>query len=1098
MRFSPYFLLIFFLVACKTERDPLFQVQPTTATGIDFVNELIETDSFNIVVSEYIYNGGGVGVGDFDRNGLPDLVFSGNRVSSELYLQTSPWTFQKATVPAGLDTDVWCAGVSIHDVDGNGYEDIYFSTLNLSGARDVPNLLFLNQGPAADGIPRFLEAAQIIGLADSSYCTQAAWLDFDRDGDLDCYLLNNGIEDFNRNVPKGPDTVGSGNSQDVLYRNEGVAADGLPRFTKMPISFGIKREGWGLGVAIHDFNQDGYPDIYAANDFISSDILWMNEDGMGFTDSVGAYFPHQSYNSMGVDMADLNNDGFPELMAVDMLPDDNARIKSMFADINFDRDELNIRRGYQRQYVRNVLQLNNGDGSFSDIGYLAGVAGTDWSWAPLLCDLDNDGHRDIYVTNGYPKDITDLDFANYNQNATMFGTDETRKVKVTEILRQLGGVHQPNYFFRNEGGLDFKVANPEWSSSAPTYSNGAVFVDLDLDGDLDLVTNDINGPAGVYRNYQRERQPDAAHYLRVALNGPKGNPDGLGAKLRLDLHLADEADNSAACEVQQLYHEHYRVRGYLSTVEAPVHFGLGALDCGHPPARLSVEWPDGRRQIIEQPPVDTLITLRHQDAIEGVATELIPPLRKDPGPWQSLPYAETNFNDFNFQYLLQRRYSEEGPHLAAADFNRDGLADLVVGGPAGQPVKLYMRSAETDSFLLLDNTDFAPSQAAETATLTLFDADGDGDQDLYVGNGSSEFIGRPEMLRDQFYLNEGNGRFRATELPNIPDVFTAVVLPFDAAEDGDLDLLILGRMTPGEYPASPPAYVLENQGDGNFTLRSPETFGLPKDGMFTAAVAGDFDGDGQIDLVTAGEYLPVRLHRRIGPEQFDAPQELAPAGWWQSLLAIDWNEDGDLDLFAGNLGLNGPLRASPDHPVCLRIADYDGNGSIDPIVSAYNDGVAYPVHPRNVLTRQLPNLKNQIPDFATYGRLTADQLPRAPEMEERCATEFRSLFLENRSSEGFVGDPLPNTVQLAPLRGMAMWREGRLLGVGNDHAYEVLGGHYDAGIGFVLSGRPGHWVVDRRSLPAAGDVHSIQRLYGSGFHPPMVATGGQSGIKIYY
>ncbi|MEL6355875.1 MAG: VCBS repeat-containing protein, partial [Bacteroidota bacterium] len=1075
-------------VACNQPQESLFTTLPPQQTGIDFNNELIETDSFNIVVHEYIYNGGGVGVGDFDKNGLPDLFFSGNRVSSELYLQTAPWQFKKVTQPSGLETHVWCAGVSITDIDANGFEDIYLSTLNLTGEKDTPNLLFLNQGPDENGIPHFVEAAKQVGLADSSYCTQATWLDIDLDGDLDLYLLNNGIETFNRNVPRPTDTIGRGKSLDFLYLNQGVTADGLPQFQKMPLGFGIKQEGWGLGVAVHDFNQDQYPDVYVANDFISNDILWLNQAGEGFSNTIASVLPHQSYNSMGVDVADLTNDGHPEIMVVDMLPDDNARIKSMFADINYDRDQLNRLRGFQQQYVRNVLQLNNGDGTFSDMGYLAGVAGTDWSWAPLLFDIDNDGLRDIFVTNGYPKDITDQDFASFNQNATMFGNRAARTQRLTEILKDLGGVHQPNYFFKNLGDLNFIDAGLEWNSQAPTYSNGAVFVDLDLDGDLDIVTNNINSSASVLRNQQRERDPEQSHFLRVKLIGPAKNPQGLGAKLQLNV-----------CESTQ-YHEHYRVRGYLSTVEQTVHFGVGSITkgCSAKTNELRVTWPDGKVETVYDFVLDQVIEVRYEEAstqASAVVTEV--DVSK---PHQTISYSETDFNDFNFQYLLQRKYSEEGPHLAKGDLNNDGREDLVIGGPAGQAVRIFL-STPSGGLVLHSTSTLSTTIVPETSALVIFDADLDGDLDLYIGNGSSEFVSAPDLLEDQLFLNDGQATFSLASdaLPKLP-TFSGAVVTADLEGDGDLDLFLGGRMVPGNFPQIPTSYILRND-QGKFTDVTAEIApDLRQAGMIAASCWQDFTGDGLADLVIAGDFIGVQLWvNRKGGRLERQTTDLAPIGWWRSLISTDWDNDGDLDLFAGNVGLNGPLRASSAAPVCLYADDFDDNGAIDPIITAYNGAQPYPVHPRNTLTKQLPKFKTQVPNFSSYGKLTADQLPPGSEqLVKICATEFRSGYFENDGQGHFQFIPLPNTAQLAPIRAMELSSNDTLIAVGNDYAYEVLGGRYDAGTGFQLTQTiEGSWQVDRSAISATGDVHSLIILNNGAGKTTATIIGSQKGISVY-
>ncbi|MEM1357334.1 MAG: CRTAC1 family protein, partial [Bacteroidota bacterium] len=733
MRTLIFLLLLALCYGCGPSENTLF----TPIAGIDFANTIPENDSVNIIVFEYIYNGGGVGVGDFDQDGNPDLVFSGNYVSSRLYLQKNSWEFTDVTETAGLTTEVWCSGVNVADVDGNGWEDIYFTTLNPSGEKDTPNLLYLNQGTNAEGSPTFIEAAAEYGLDDRSYGIHSAWFDYENDGDLDLYLLNNAIEQYNRNVAKGTDTTGRGKSVDRIYRNENN------RFANTEE---IQTEGWGLGVAVQDFNFDGFADIYVANDFLSNDFLLINQEGKGFRDELRERLPHQSRNSMGIDVADLTGDGQPEIMVVDMLPDDNRRVKTMFGDIPHQGDRTERQRGYAQQYIRNTLQLNNGDGTFSDIAFQAGVAATDWSWTPLLADFDNDGDRDIYVSNGYPKDITNKDFIDFSDQATQFGTRESQLKTVMEALAEVEGVHQPNYFFRNDGELQFTEA--DWLPEEPTYSNGGVFVDLDRDGDLDLVTNNINEPAGLYRNNLRERAPESAHYLLLDLEGPTGNPDALGTKVWLSY-----GDTTH-------YHDHYRQRGYLSTVDQLVHFGLGRNTKAD---KLVIQFPDETGKTLTDVPVDQVLTVAWEP---GLSPIMAPSSAHKKAALTAVPlingpvHQESSYSDFDAYALALRDKSRNGPALAAIDLEGDGIDELVFGGAAGQPVTIWKQETngpidQNTNTALTQVQSLGETEQSEAVFIKVGDADQDGYDDVYIYNDNSE-LGSPAAAEPMFYYRGGS------------------------------------------------------------------------------------------------------------------------------------------------------------------------------------------------------------------------------------------------------------------------------------------------------------------------------------------------------
>ncbi|WP_116107978.1 VCBS repeat-containing protein [Lewinella sp. IMCC34191] len=1017
-----YFLALFTPFACSGPEGHHFELLAPEDVGVDFANVLSENDTVNILQYEYLYNGGGVGVGDFDRNGRYDLFFSGNLVSSELYLQDTDGTFRKVTQAAGLTTDRWCAGVVVGDVDGNGYDDIYLSVLHPGDERPSPNLLFLNEGPTGpDSIPRFREVAAEAGVADPGFGTQAALLDYDRDGRLDLYVLNNSLEEYPRTIAKGTDTLGRGASVDRLYRNVTEPGGEL----RYEVADQLRTEGWGLGINVQDFDGNGYPDIYVGNDFMSNDFLLLNYGGT-FTDEINDRMPHQSKNTMGVDVADLNNDGYPEIMTVDMLPDDNLRRKTMFSDIPHAAIAEEERRGYNIQYVRNTLQVNNRDGTFSDVALQAGVAATDWSWAPLLADFDNDGRRDIFISNGYPRDVTNRDFIDYAQQAEMFGTQEARYQSIARALEDVGGVYQRDFIFRNDGDLRFTAT--DWLPEDPTYANGAVTVDLDNDGDLDLVTNNINQPARIYRNMSRENAPDSTHYLTVRLEGPSGNPDGLGATVHLvagDLRLMAE---------QQ------RQRGYLSTVDPRLHFGLGTrkqIDS------VVVVWPGGRRSVVGGVAADRELTVPFGESklpAPPPPASFADTLALQPVALNWLPrHEESYYTDFDRYALKLRDNSHDGPALAVTESGQ-----LIVGGAAGQPVTVYDLGdgAQVESL--------SETAASETTRLLLFDYDGDGDKDLYVGNGSSEFDKRDEYFRDFLYENK-DGRYALTTdvLPEIL-VPTGAVAAADLEGDGDLDLFVGARLLSGKYPLSPSSYVLRNDG-GRFAVADEIDAG-----MITGAVWRDLNGDGRPDLATVGEYSSLQVFMN-GPEGW-TPQTVDPnlAGWWYCLIPNDLDGDGDVDLLAGNLGLNSLYTASSEAPLVVHADDYDRNGAIDPIVTAYLEGKSHPIHPRNTLARQLPSLKRQFPDYATYGTWTDAEMPELTAEGIRLeAREFRSAWFENQGNGTFTAHFLPGTGQTAPIRDaigttLADGRPG-LLAVQNDYAFEVLNGRMDAGTGLAIT-----------------------------------------------
>ena len=994
------------LLGCGKAREALFTLRSPRETGVNFSNPITTSDSFNIQTSVYIYNGAGVAAGDIDNDGLPDLFFSGNMVSSRLYRNKGHMQFEDITERAGVKTNRWCTGATMVDINGDGFLDIYVSVSGPgagSKGKDRANLLFINNGNGT-----FTEAAQKYGIADTGFTTHAAFLDYNGDGYLDLFLLNNSPQDFARGAadahPLGL-RANSPASYNTLYRNNG---DGT--FTDVSAQAGILRLiGYGLGVVVADVNRDGRPDIYVSNDVTPNDVLYINNGDGTFTDQAAASLKHTSIAGMGVDVADFNNDGWPDIAQMDMLPAAAEQRKRMSGYLTDARRSQERSRGFRDDFDANALQLSNGvapSGAviFSEIANLAGTSATDWSWSALFADFDNDGRKDLFVTNGYPKAPNDLDY-----QAAMFGARRADNHEAAlQQLRDLRSYRVPNHVFRNNGDLTFTDMSNAWGMDQPGFSYGAAYVDLNNDGRLDLVVNNIDAPASIYENTQRD---SSAHYLTVIVEGTGPNRRGLGAGLVL----------TAGGTRQYLYHSPYR--GFMSTMDDREHFGLGG---SRRVDSLVVNWPDGRSQVLTNLDVDRLLTVRQSDASAAPRRPAPPFAALLFQPAVAPRYAQTlpASPDYDVQALLPYEPSRQGPPLAVGDVNGDGLDDVFIGGTADVPGKLFLQRRDGSFVESVQEQPWAADKDYEDWGALFFDANGDGRLDLYVASCGYQHAPVSRLLQDRLYINQGGGRF-VRDAQALPPMLTctASVAAGDFNGDGKPDLFVGGRLTPRNYPYPTRSYLLRNDG-GRFTdvtaEMAPEL--AQPFGMITAALWVDYDGDGRLDLVAAGEWMPLQFYHNDGTKLVPASVGLpSTRGWWWSLVAADFNHDGRPDLVAGNMGLNFMYQTSPQNPFGIYAADFTGNQGTDIVLTQVIDGKEYPFFGRARLGPTIYPVALRVPRYSTFAASTVDELFGAAALKRALHYQvdtFASLYLQNNGDGTFRATPLPQLAQISPIRGI--------------------------------------------------------------------------------
>jgi hypothetical protein len=1082
IKILPFFIALL-IAGCKNDRkientkDTLFQLIPSEVSGISFINKLTNEKNVNVFLYRNFYNGGGVGIGDINNDGLADVYLTSNMEDNKLFLNLGNFRFKDITGSSGTaGTHDWSTGVVMADVNGDGLLDIYVCNAGNAEDDNRKNELFINNGDLT-----FSEKAGDYGLDDNGLTTHTAFFDYDGDGDLDAFILNNSF------IPAN--SLEFSNMRDVRSQNWDVpeflkgGGDKLLRndngkFKDVSEEAGIYGSliAFGMGVTVGDVNQDMLPDIYVSNDFYERDYLYINNGDGTFKESVKDYMGHLSLSSMGSDMADINNDGLSDICVIDMLPEGDTRLKTTTEFESYGIYNLKVERDFYHQFLQNTLQLNNGNETFSEIAFYSGVAQTDWSWGPLIFDMDNDGYQDIFVTNGIYQDLTDQDFIDYFANTIVQKMVISGiKEEVDSIFSKMPSVPLPNYGFKNNGDLTFTNKSTEWGLDIPSFSNGAAYGDLDNDGDLDLIVNNVNQPCLVYENKTNEKAGN--HYLKVRLKGEGKNTFGIGSVVYVYFNG------------QPHKQELVPSRGFQSSVDPVLNFGLGKATSAD---SVKVIWSNHKTQVIKNISCDQLLTFDIQNATKK---ELF--IRSGKTAVDKLvdspfnPHKENSYIDFEYEGLIAQMSSREGPPMDVADLNNDGRDDVFMGGATDNAGQIYLQSPG-GKMIVQTNACFEKDKKQEDTAAKFFDADGDGDPDLYVGSGGNDKEPESELLRDRLYINNGKGAFEKA-VDAIPDFRynTSVVAPYDFDQDGDIDLFTGSLSVSRIYGINPKHYLLENDGHGIFKdITEAKAYRFRDMGMVTDAVWQDLDSDGLKDLVVVGQWMAPVIYHNSGRGLSPIATSLdSLSGWWNAVSVIDLDNDGDMDMVLGNRGDNTYIKVSPEAPVKMFVNDFDNSGSIEQIFTRYVEGKDKPIALKRDLTAQLPVLLEKNLKFAEYAvksvyELLPDDLVKNSILKEVTISE--SIVAYNEGENQYRIEMLPKEIQFTCVNVILTTDlnddnyNDIILGE-NNFSFKPQFGRLDAGFAHMLLGSAsGLMKPVRIGTSGQGVVNSIKEITMNG------------------